>query len=509
MNCIRVQHFLVSFLEGEVTPEEGALVQQHLAECPTCERELAALAATRSAVSQALDSLAAGSVPTPQAWDHLQARLAKEAQPWSLKPPEWLHHVIASVQGTLVSRSLRQSRVAKVLVPALSVTMVLVVAVVLWLRTTAQVSAQQILERALQAQAQAQPVSGVRHLRIESYSSDPFLPGQAATASIVENYFDLQTHNVRLVEFDSATGQVVFAMSRDGTYVYSGWRDGSSEPNDLTTIYREPQSASIVIDQVPPGLVIDESLWLEALRREPNVEFDQETWPNGRQVYTLRSKSVNLAAGGAVDEELIGGRCVLVIDAQTYQVLEYRTTILRDGQEVVVSSSRYLVDEVLPVVSAVAWDLSDLQGIQIVEGAPPGNTGLQRDLISRQELASRTQFAYVLKSIPDGFREEIWASRQLASEPSNYVVAYGNTVGDYLALDPWDGARHLTELMDDTYVTASSLKLFFMPEGTSDLAGQPFTEAFVQTPDGDFFLLKSSLSREQVQVLAEELVPVR
>ena len=508
MNCAEVQQSLVSYLEKEVTPGEQALVQQHLAECSVCERELAALAATRSSATQALHSLAAEATPSPQAWDRLQARLAEEVRS---SPPDlavWLRRLVRGAPGTPLSPS--RYTVKRLLVPALAVVIVVAGVALLWLRAATPVSAQQILNRAQQARAEVQATSGIRHLRIESYTNDEFLPGVAAT--IIENYLDFQTRNMRLVDFDSATGQVVGVLARDETYIYNGWKDYTSGSGSLLTIYRSPRPKGVWADQMGTGLVLDdEALWFEAMRRDPNVEAGRETWPDGRQVYVLRSQQpVEVYPGSG--QQLLNGWSILVLDAQTYQAVEYRITIPWDGQEVLVSSSRYLADEVLPAGSYVAWDLSDLQGVQIEDGPhPAGYGGLQFDVISRQELASRTQSAYALRSIPDTFSEEISVMpEQLTGEqPVYYIVAYTSAAGDYLVLEAWDGPRHLVELMDETYTTATGLELSFIPAGMSDLAGNPLTQAIVQAPDGALFILKSNLPREQVQALAEDLVPVR
>jgi len=178
---------------------------------------------------------------------------------------------------------------------------------------------------------------------------------------------------------------------------------------------------------------------------------------------------------------------------------------------VLVTSSRYLVDELLPAGSHVAWDRSDLHGIQTEDGPHPVcYGGLQLHVISRQDLASRAQSAYVLRSIPDAFSEEISVMPdRLTGEPVYYIVACVSAAGDYLVLEAWDGPRYLIELMDETYTTATGLELLFTPEGMSDLAGNPLTQAIVRAPDGTTFILRSSLPREQVQALAEDLVLVR
>ena len=51
------------------------------------------------------------------------------------------------------------------------------------------------------------------------------------------------------------------------------------------------------------------------------------------------------------------------------QLVESQISVRKDGEDILINSVKYLVDEVLPAGSTVAWDLSDLKGISIVEQA--------------------------------------------------------------------------------------------------------------------------------------------
>ncbi len=107
MKCREVNELLVAYLDGEVTPSERTLIQAHLAGCAVCRKELAALAATQSHVSQSLQVRAAQAAPSPQAWSRLQARLARacpepsrrEARPSSIKSglQSWLQRLAPDV----------------------------------------------------------------------------------------------------------------------------------------------------------------------------------------------------------------------------------------------------------------------------------------------------------------------------------------------------------------------------------------------------------------------------
>jgi hypothetical protein len=79
MKCREVKEALVAYLDGEVMPSERTLIEAHLAGCESCERELSALASSRSQVAGSLKTMAGQAGPSPQAWTQLQASLAKEA----------------------------------------------------------------------------------------------------------------------------------------------------------------------------------------------------------------------------------------------------------------------------------------------------------------------------------------------------------------------------------------------------------------------------------------------
>jgi hypothetical protein len=81
MKCQEVNEMLVVYSDGEVTPSERALIQVHLAECEFCQEKLAALSATQARIRRSLQVRAAQSVPSPQTWSRLQAKLASEASP--------------------------------------------------------------------------------------------------------------------------------------------------------------------------------------------------------------------------------------------------------------------------------------------------------------------------------------------------------------------------------------------------------------------------------------------
>jgi hypothetical protein len=78
MNCEEVRDLLVAYLDDEVTPSEQRLLRDHLAGCPDCQSEMAALRKAQSRVQQSLKAEADRVIAPPHAWSLLQARLAAE-----------------------------------------------------------------------------------------------------------------------------------------------------------------------------------------------------------------------------------------------------------------------------------------------------------------------------------------------------------------------------------------------------------------------------------------------
>ncbi len=200
----------------------------------------------------------------------------------------------------------------------------------------------------------------------------------------------------------------------------------------------------------------------------------------------------------------------MIFDAQTYQLVESELTIYKDGKDIVIERVQFLVNETLPSGSQVAWDLSDLQGITFVDDPKVVQPEDTPQVISEQELAAHVN-AYVLKTIPDGFTEEITAlPNQPKDQPYAYEINYRNQANEVFGLQAvgvlQDGFV-AASFYDGSYKTASGLVLYYSssrpnnsPEGTS---------AMLTLPDGTSDLLISTMSREQVQALVEDMVPLK
>lgn len=89
MNCQDVQQNLVAYLDDEVTPSERALFQRHIAQCPACQAEAAALWRTESRLRSAIsrpETLNAPADARTRLEAALAARRTAAAQPSQKEP---------------------------------------------------------------------------------------------------------------------------------------------------------------------------------------------------------------------------------------------------------------------------------------------------------------------------------------------------------------------------------------------------------------------------------------
>ncbi len=115
MKCQDVERTLTSYLDDEVSAAERAGVAAHLAGCPACAGELAALRAIQRQVGTTLRAAAATANPPAGAWARLQARLA--ARPG----PSWRERLAVGLSPARPKR--RLALVSLALVCALAVTL--------------------------------------------------------------------------------------------------------------------------------------------------------------------------------------------------------------------------------------------------------------------------------------------------------------------------------------------------------------------------------------------------
>lgn len=503
MKCGQVQALLVSYLNNETTPSERALIQTHVSDCAVCQEAMARLSTTQSQTSSVLQRRAADASPSPEAWSRLEARLAEEAQPSPSKLAVWLSR-LAPGAGRTSTQPLGGVTMRKrfILAASVAVLVIALVAVSMFKNVT-PVSARAILDRAYQVQSQTTPTQGIRHIRVETYVNFQALPEGQSTRTVADSYLDLQTGNVRLVTTDSKTGKVLDAFAYDGSYTYSQGREGAGGSDPLT-IYRSPQNLSLA-DQSRGGLSSKDMF--DQMRNDPNVQLvGQETWADGRTVYVLRSQGPVKVVVKDRTQLPIGLRTIY-FEVNTYQIIGSQETMEQNGKELLISSQRQLVDEILPAGSSVAWDLSDVQGLSIVDDPNREHGDLLPEVITSHDVASKTQSGYLLKTIPEGFSLEISAPpKQSANEPYIYIASYRSAANDYFVIQSAPGKQ--IEDADETYTTAGGLVLHFMKD-IADPSGKQYTSAMVEAPGGTIFLINSTLPRESVKAWAEDLVLVK
>jgi hypothetical protein len=514
MNCEQVQSLLLAYLDGEVTPSERALILAHLSGCTVCQQELNLLSTARSQVRTVLQRRAIQAVPSWEAWSRLEARLTEAAQPSSnAQRAAWF-----SRKAPSASRASNQilgdvTMQKRWIFSGLVGVIVLSLLAILVAKNVTPVSAREILDRASEVQAQQAADQGIQHIRSEIYSNIEALPEDQGMDTTVESYLDLQSGNTRLVTIDNETGKVLEAYAYDGSNAYNSEITKGGQQNDgPLTIYRSPQNQPSMLGQKlhnrsnkPDEL--DAKTMFDKMRNDPHVQFaGQETWEDGRTVYALRSQQpIKVIAENQKEHPM--GLISVYFDAETYKLLGSRVTMEKDGKKLLIMSQRILVDETLPAGTSVAWDLSDLQGVAIVDDISGAHN--LPELIPVEELASKTQSAYLLKTIPDGFSLEISTlPKQTANEQFFYRAIY--TKGDdYFMIRTWGDKIEDASWADEHYTTASGLVLHFIVEPGVTPAGGQFTSALMETPEGMNFAINSTLPRERIKALAEELVLVR
>ena len=130
-------------------------------------------------------------------------------------------------------------------------------------------------------------------------------------------------------------------------------------------------------------------------------------------------------------------------------------------------------------------------------------------MISVEELAAKTRSAYLLETIPEGFSLEISG---LSKQPTDGTFFYSATYTkgtDYFMVRAWTMKPiEDTSWAEEVYTTNSGLVLYFVTEAGISSSGGPITSAIVNTPEGISLGVTSTLPRETIKALAEELIPV-
>ncbi|HEX2696272.1 MAG TPA: zf-HC2 domain-containing protein [Anaerolineales bacterium] len=505
MKCEQVQSLLVAYLDGEVTPSERTLIQAHLSNCTVCQQELNLLSTARSRVRSMLQRRAVHAAPSAEAWNRLEARLTHKAP--SVKHVSNPYKKFGGVP--MKKRSI---------LSAITSVAVLVMLAVFVARNVTPVSAREILDRAYKAQTQAAPANGIEHVRDEGYSNLEGKPDGQGMDSIIESYSDPASGKYRVVMTDAQTGmlQAVYAFDGSNAYAMEGVKGGQ---NSLT-VYRVSQNrpslqGTTFSDRIngKSNAALDAKAkdMFDKMRQDPQVKLiDQETWKNGHMVYVLQSQQVvKWLDGNEVAQPM--GLVTLYFDVKTYQLLGSRVTVEKGGREIVISRQQILLDEVLPADSPIAWDLSDVQGVNIVDDK--NGEHAQPEVISVGALAMRIPSAYLLRTVPDGFSLELNAlPKQFTNLSGNgpffYEATYTNQAGDYFTIRAFDNKKlEDTSWAYERYTTASGLTLYFVNQPSADI--REFNGGLMEAPNGHTYAIESSLPRATIKEWLENLVPVK
>lgn len=407
----------------------------------------------------------------------------------------------------------------RIVFSAFTAILALALVAVLMARNVTPVSAQAVLDKAYAAQTSVtSPAQGIEHMRNQIYTNIKALSEDQGTDMTIESYRDLQTGYTRMITTDNHTGRVVDVFGYDGANTYSVGNEVEAvqqalDGNQPLTVYRSPQPNIDLSNLKPVGgrNNLDAKDLFDKMRQDPNAQLiGQETWDDGRTVYVLRSEQPIkvLVSDKQVDRPM--GTVLVYFDTHTYEMLGSRVSMQKDGKELVIGLQKILVDEILPAGTAVTWDLSDLQGITIVDDPNREHGDLLPEVISVSDLAAKTSNAYLLKDVPAGYTLELTAPpRQPANEPYIYIASYHTAANDYFVIQAGAAPAKVADQTDETYTTASGLVLHFMPDFNDPNSGGLYTSAVVEAPGGVAFMINSTLPRETVKAWAEELALVK
>jgi hypothetical protein len=515
MKCKQVQSLLVSYLNKETTPSEQALIQAHLSGCPACQEELSRIADVQGQVSVVLQRRAAQATPSADAWERLEVRLVQDAQPAPVRGT-WLSHLAPSVnrihQHFSGGATMRKQTIWAA---GLAVLAIAVVAVLMF-NNVSNVSAQTIIERASAAQAAVQSAPGLKHYRIEIYKNPLAEEGDQAGATTITESYEYFSQNLFRDETRDTAGNLVSVNAMDGTYGY--WMppttSGPLVVQRRTLSAEELRKASAADAQASADN--SATSLFDHYRNNPRVELQgKQTRPDGTRVYVLLDRNYQGSQDGG---QTYTGSMSMVFDAQTYRLLESETTVHKNGKDIVIERVRFLVEETLPVDTPIVWNLSDLRNVTIVDEVqekPTEQAPVSFETISPEQLAVQPNLsstAYVLKKLPAGVTQEIVAAaNQPQDQPYGYEIHYRDQAGEeYLGLQAvgtMDAGFVETSFYDGSYKAANGLVLNY---SSSRPQGSPKgTAGMLTLPDGTCFLLDSTLSREEVQKLVEDLIPLK
>ncbi len=453
-------------------------------------------------IQKLLEKLAGNPARDPHSQAEGRANFIAQARALAMDVPREEERRHIRWNTNFFERNLKPMKLQTKLSILLAVIMAAVIAVYMAGNVTT-VSAQQILTRA--SAAQTLPLHGIWHTRIHVYQNQSMLSGDhPGTTTINDDFLDTESGKYRFVSQDS-TGKIMQANAFDGTYIYTGIRQGPG--GDLLEVTRtklDPQrdKKTGLTDSAASAKAL-----FDTFKNNPRVRVAaQKTWSDGTPVYVLVDDNTQTQKG--TNGSIFTGSMRMIFNADTYQLVESQTTVRKDDQDIVIDEAQWLVNEVLPEGNPVAWDLSDLKGITIV--ADSGKASAEQapvkvETLTEQELATHTKAFYVLKPLPGGYSENIIAVVDQPKDQDyqfeiNYSGPDGETFG-LQAVGKMDPGFVASSFYDGSYKATSGLEIHYSPSHPNG-----GTSAMLIDPDGNGFLLISSLPREKVQELVETLV---
>jgi hypothetical protein len=515
MKCELNLNMAVSYLDNELSPDEKEFFVRHLALCADCRAEIAGLENTRNLTVSTLQSLADTAEPSPQAWSRLQASIAQEAK----KEKNWLYEWFSRLAPGRESIPIMQFSGEKIMqrsfvIPIVGALILAAFGFFFFNQNAQPVSAKQILEKAYEVQKKQRPASGISHIQAESfYNLEANEDSKAGTRTVFDNYYDLQTGNLRNVVTNVDSGKITEVFGYDGEFTYSSRYTEGKQSDEPLIVYRSPQSKEKVIglDSNTDGSSISAEQMFNSMRDDPNITLDtKETSIDGKPVYVLLSnRPVKTVIKGEAGTQ--SGTSRMVFDAKTYQLLETDSSIEKNGKDILVHSFKYLKNEILPADSRVAWDMSDLQGIKLVDDLDRSMGDLLPEKITVQELAAHTKSAYLLKNIPAGFELTLTAPPRQDNETTYvFVASYRNASGDYFVIQDSDPMPdQVLKDAEEVFIAKSGLVTSFIKESNNNPNGKQYQFAAVKAVDGGSFQISSTLTREEVKRLIEDLEIVK
>jgi hypothetical protein len=380
---------------------------------------------------------------------------------------------------------------------------VLLIVAVFIARNVTTVSAQQIIDRAEAVRTSNVSTTGIRHTIIEVFeSSKEFAGDQAGNKTIQEEYLDPSSGNFRETSTD-LEGNFLNGSASDGKYDYSF----DQVRKDGITIIRTPSSTDKGGKLATPDSQSTPDQLFKQFKNNPSVKLeDTITWIDGSKAYVLVLNSYKTDGSG---QKIYTGSSKMTFNAKTYALLESVSTMVKDGQDEVIADARFIKDEILPASTLVAWDLSDLPGVNYAEQSASVPDEVTFGTLTVDELASKAQ-AYILQPTPDGYTLEIVAvTNQPADQEFQYEVNYKQDEQTVF------GMQYVGELSDEfiqesfsdgSFKADNGLQIYYSTSRPSNGNG---VAAVLVTPDVGSYLLTSTLTREEVQKLIETLVHIK